>query len=264
MKTDKIKHVSSQLPEYLDGLLSLEDKQLVENHLSGCESCSKELEELRTLFTAFKEEHVPVPTPRLTAQFDQALEQEKLSQSEVVWLENKKSSWTSNLLKIAASAALLIASFQTGRILEMEKSNQDVALLLEESLQIKQTAMLSLMENQSASKRIQGVSYIEEFPNPDEAIMKALANRLLKDDNDIVRLNAFEALSGFASSEVVKSVFIQALEKEKNPSIQVGIIKALVKTQEKKAVAPMQKLLDQEDTQPFVKTEIELALPKII
>lgn len=264
MKTDKNKHVSSQLPEYLDGVLSSKDNQLVENHLLGCESCSNELEELKALFTAFEEEHVPVPTDQLSTKFDRALEQEKLSQSKVVPLENRKTSWTSNLLKIAASIALLVASFQTGRILQMEKSNKDVAILLEESLQVKQTAMLSLMENQSASKRIQGVNYIEEFPNPDEAIVLALANRLLKDDNDNVRLNAFEALSGFSSSEVVKSVFIEALEKEKNPNIQIGIIKALSKIQEKKAVAPMQKLLEQEDTQPFVKNEIKMALPKII
>ena len=207
MKTDKNKHVSSQLPEYLDGLLSPKESELVKNHFSGCKSCSKELEELKVLFSAFKEEHVPVPSSRLSAKFDQALEQERFSQSKVVQLNKGKTPWASNLLKIAASVALLVASFQTGRVLQMEKSNQDVAVLLEESLQMKQTAMLSLMENQSASKRIQGVSYIEEFPNPDEAIVKALANRLLKDDNDNVRLNAFEALSGFTSSEVVKISF---------------------------------------------------------
>jgi len=216
------------------------------------------------LFTAFEEEQVQIPSDRLRVQFDQALEQEKLSQSKVVQLGKNKGGWPFNLLKIAASVALLIAAFQTGRILEMEKSDQDVAAILEESLQIKQTAMLSLMENQSASKRIQGVGYIEEFPNPDEAIVQALAKRLLHDENDIVRLNAFEALTSLASSETVKSVFIEALGKEKNPSIQIGIIQALVKNKEKKAVAPMQRLLEQEDTQPFVKNEIELALPKII
>ncbi|MCL6266903.1 HEAT repeat domain-containing protein [Flagellimonas myxillae] len=264
METDKNKHVSSQLSAYLDGLLSDKDKQLVENHLAGCETCQKELEGLRELFKAFEEDHVPVPSDRLSTQFDLALEREKSAQTKVVQLEKRTAPWTKNLLKIAASVALLIATFQTGRIMEMEKSNDDVAILREESLQIKQTAMLSLMENQSASKRIQGVNYIEEFPNPDETIVKALANRLLKDENDIVRLHAFEALAGFASTETVKSVFVKALEKEKNPSIQVGIIQALVKIQEKKAVGPMQKLLEQEDTQPFVKNEIKMALPKII
>ncbi len=260
----KKEHVSDLLPEYLDNVLPKTTAGKVEKHLQACAECKKELEELKVLFKAFKEEDTSVPSERMRTTFEQILEQEKLNSPKVISLEKKKINWASNLLKIAASVALLVASFQTGRILQMEKSNDDVAALLEESLQVKQTAMLSLMENQSASKRIQGVNYIQEFPNPDEAIVKALANRLLKDDNDNVRLNAFEALSGLSTSELVKSVFIEALENEKNPSIQIGIIQALVKIHEKKAVAPMQKLLEQEDTQPFVKNEIKMALPKII
>ena len=66
------------------------------------------------------------------------------------------------------------------------------------------------------------------------------------------------------SSETVKTAFIEALGTEKNPSIQIAIIQALVSIQEKKAIGPMQKLLEREDTQPFIKDEIKLGLPKII
>ena len=84
------------------------------------------------------------------------------------------------------------------------------------------------------------------------------------DENDNVRLTAFEALSRFTSSEKVKEVFLEALGKEKNPSIQIAIIQVLVQIQEKKAVEPMQRLLEQEDTQPFIKEQIKTGLPKII
>lgn len=263
MKSEKHEHIIGMLHDYLDGVLPKEQLQEVEKHLSSCSDCQKELEELKTLFNAFDDD-VDVPSERLKNSFEQALEREKVEQGKVVSIQTKKKSWTSDFLKIAASVALLVASFQTGRVLQLEKSNKEVAAVLEESLQNKQMAMLSLMENQSASKRIQGVSYIEEFPDPDEEVVQALADRLLQDDNDNVRLNAFEALASFTSSELVKEVFIQALGKEKNPSIQIGIIQALVQIQEKKAVIPMQKLLEKEDTQPFVKNEIETALPKII
>ncbi|SHG75374.1 HEAT repeat domain-containing protein [Flagellimonas flava] len=255
--------ISELLHDYLDGVLPSHKNDMVEAHLDSCEACRQELEALKTLFGAFQSEAMDVPSTRLRSSFEEALEQEKAGQG-VVHIQAKKKSWTSDFLKIAAGIALLVTAFQSGRILQLEKSNQDVAALLEENLQNKQMAMLSLMENQSASKRIQGVSYIEDFPNPDEAIVRALANRLLTDDNDNVRLNAFEALAKFSSSPEVKTVFIEALGQEKNPSIQIGIIQALVKIQEKKAVIPMQKLLEKEDTQPFVKNEIEMALPKII
>ncbi|MEO9510991.1 MAG: HEAT repeat domain-containing protein [Flavobacteriaceae bacterium] len=263
MKED---HVSNLLPEYLDNALNKEDTEMVAQHLAECLQCKLELDEMKILFKAFEDDTISVPTDRLSSNFEVALEAEKSKTLKVIPLtaKSKKSNWASNVFKVAAGIALLIASFQTGGILQQSKIDKDLVFLKNESLQMKQTAMLSLMENQSASKRIQGVGFIEEFDDPDEAIVKALGNRLLYDENDNVRLNAFEALSRFSNSEHVKQVLIEALETEKNPSIQIGIIQVLVKIQEKKAIAPMQKLLEQEDTQPFVKKEINLGIPKII
>ncbi|SNY95251.1 HEAT repeat domain-containing protein [Flagellimonas pacifica] len=262
----KKEHVIDLLPEYLDNILPETKSAAVEKHLSACTQCQKELEELKILFKAIADEPNAVPSDRLRNRFEKALELEKATTTKVVSISEgyKKSSWASNMLKVAASIALLVASFQMGSVFQQKKSNDDLAFVQNESLQLKQTAMLSLMENQSASKRIQGVNYIEEFPNPDEAIVKALTNRLRYDENDNVRLNAFEALSKFTSSETVKTAFIEALGTEKNPSIQIAIIQALVQIQEKKAIGPMQKLLEREDTQPFIKNEIKLGLPKII
>lgn len=262
----KKEHVSDLLPEYLDNLLPKAKANEVEKHLSACTACQKELEELKILFKAIADEPAVVPSNKLRSKFEEALEIEKADTAKVIPFsrEHKKSLWATNMLKVAASIALLVGSFQMGSVFQQRKGNQDLAFAKNESLQLKQTAMLSLMENQSASKRIQGVSYIEEFPNPDEAIVKALTNRLLQDENDNVRLNAFEALSKFTSSETVKAAFIEALGTEQNPSIQIAIIQALVQIQEKKAIGPMQKLLERENTQPFIKNEIKQGLPKII
>lgn len=262
----KKQHVSDLFPEYLEEALSEKEVVAVEKHLANCTDCQKELEEFKVLFEAIANEPVQVPSDKLRLNFEEALEVEKASIPKIISLtkENKNSSWASNMLKVAASVALLVGSFQMGSIFQQKKSNNDLVIVQNESLQLKQTAMLSLMENQSASKRIQGVNYIEEFPNPDEAIVKALTTRLLYDENDNVRLNAFEALSSFTSTETVKTAFIDALGTEKNPSIQIAIIQALVQIQEKKAIGPMQKLLEKEDTQPFIKNEIKLGLPKII
>ena len=134
----------------------------------------------------------------------------------------------------------------------------------DEAQKVKQLAVISLLENQSASKRIQGVQYIEEFSTPDTTIIDALVDRLLEDEHTNVRLSAMEALSAFRNSERVKKAFIQALKTEKDPSIQIAIIQNLVQMQEKKAIGPMQDLLQQEETQPFIKEEITNALPKII
>jgi len=255
-------HIFDQIPDYLDGKLDSSEKAKFEQHIKQCAECQKELEEMKTFFNVFEEE-IPTPTNRLKTKFEAALEEEKNNQGNVVQMESKPFGWAGNVLKIAASIALLVAAFQMGSMFQQRKVDQDIAQLQDETNQMKQTTMLSLMENQSASKRIQGVNYIEEFEQPDEAIIQALANRLLYDENDNVRMTAFEALVNFTSSETVKTTFIEALEKEKNPSIQVAIIQALVQIQEKKAAEPMKKLLEKEDTQPFIKEQIKAVLPSL-
>ncbi|MEW2920874.1 HEAT repeat domain-containing protein [Muricauda sp. ANG21] len=257
-------HISDLIPEYLDGVLGGEMQKQVEEHLSHCSRCEQEMEEMKLLFNAFQTETVAVPSERLKSKFEEALEAEKAPKGKVMPLPaQEKSNWTSSVLKIAASIALLVAAFQMGSLFEQRKVEADLTQLQDEAERMKQTAMLSLMENQSASKRIQGVNYIEEFEQPDEAIIQALANRLLHDENDNVRLTAFEALSKFTYSETVKDTFIEVLGQEKNPSIQVAIIQALVQIQERKAAEPMKKLLEKEDTQPFIKEQIKAVLPSI-
>lgn len=258
-------HVSDLIPEYLDGILPTHIHKEVEQHVSNCSLCQQELEEMKVLLNVLDDETADVPSDRLRSKFLETLEAEKENQTKVVSMDSRKNSnWANNMLKIAASIALLVASFQMGSIFQQQKIDSDIATLKDETVQMRQTAMLSLMENQSASKRIQGVGFIDEFEQPDEVIIKALANRLLYDESDNVRLTAFEALSKFTSSKTVTNVFVDALAQEKNPSIQIGIIQELVKIQEKKAVDAMKRLLEKEETQPFVKDEIKSALPQII
>lgn len=259
----KSNHVPELLADYLDGLLDPDQHLAVEEHLRSCQSCSVELEETRELLKAFKEEHNAIPSAQLKHKFYQMLEEEKQRSSNVIHID-RKSNWVPGLLKIAAGIALLAGAFALGKFQEQKQSNLAIAALENKSLEIKETAMLSLMENQSASRRIQGVNYIEEFADPDKAIIEALADRMLHDDNKNVRLSAVEALGNFTTSATVKSAFISALETENDPSIQITIIHTLVAIQEKKAIVPMQKLLQQQETQPFVKQQIKSLLPNII
>ena len=256
-------HVIDLLPDYLDGLLKADTNKKVEEHLKECEACSRELSELKELLSAIKKDEKIIPPASLEVKFMKQLEEEK-QLSKVVALSPKKNHWATALLKIAASIALLIGAFLMGRYQSASDNSKELALLAEEKNELRQTAMLALMENESASKRIQGVNYIEEFKSPDEEIVEALADRMLNDKNTNVRLAAVEALANYTDSETVKTIFIEALKAEKDPSIQITIIHTLVNIQERKAIEPMKMLLEQEETQPFIKSQIESLLPNII
>lgn len=261
-------HITELLPEYVDDLLNETQRKNVEVHLKGCKSCSLELRELKDLFKAIEEEKEIEPSDTLKTTFFEQIELEKQHSPKVVSLDStstqNKTNWTNNLLKIAASVAILVGVFFFGKQQQAQTSNVEIAQLTDETLAFKQTAMLSLMGNKSASKRIQGVNFIEEFTEPDEAIVSALADRMLNDENTNVRRTAVEVLSEFTASETVKNGFIEALKTEKDPGIQITLIQVLGKMQEKKAAASMQYLLEQDDTQPYVKEELESVLPYII
>ena len=240
--------------DFIENNLTKEAHDEIVEHLEICDSCSNELIELQQLLEVINDDTNELPSERLRKSFEEHLDIEKKQQTRVIELKSRFNYKT--LLKFAAGLALLISTFLAGRY----QQNEQVAKLESESLNNKQTVMLALMENKSASKRIQGVQYIEEFSDPDPQIVDALVKRMLYDENTNVRLTAASALDAFISSEAVKEGFIKALETEKDPTIQINIIKSLVKIQEKKAIKPMQRLLEQDETQSFVKDEIKTVL----
>ena len=122
-----------------------------------------------------------------------------------------------------------------------------------------QTAqVLTLLEDNSASKRILAVTSAEDFTNKDTKIIEALINRLFFDKNTNVRLAAAEALSKFSSEAMVRDALIKSLETDKNTSVQIEVITILSKIQEKRAIKPMEKMLENEETPQYVKQQLQL------
>ncbi len=261
-------HVKTLLPDYLDNTLSESEKNKVAAHIASCASCKNALTELSTLLNHIKDEPLVAASEQLRTNFFEQLETEKQNSSKVVSLDNrtdkKTKNWTPFLLKIAASIALLFVGYFFGQQQQVNRLDKEIAQLNHETLALKQTAVLSLIGNKSASKRIQGVQYIEELSAPNEAIVAAIADRMLHDENTNVRRTAVEVLSEFTVSESVKNSFIQALQTEQDPGIQITIIHLLGKIQEKNAIAPMQQMLDKENTKSYVKEELKSIISTII
>lgn len=258
------KSLEDKILDYLDGKLSKGELEAFEAKLETDENLQKEVEEFKTLLNGIANEKKVMPSKELANNFEKLLEQEKSNQVKVVSIQSKSTRLGWQVFKIAASVALLIGVFFIGRYSGREELNSSLVAAQQEVLEYKEATLISLLGNESASKRIQGVQLVEEFDRPDEDIVTALGEKMLTDENTNVRLSAMEALSKFSYSEQVKTIFIMALETEENPSIQVALIELLGQLQEKKAIGPLRKLLEKEETQPFIKNEINNALPKII
>ncbi|MEO1012244.1 MAG: HEAT repeat domain-containing protein [Bacteroidota bacterium] len=264
---DQKDYIMDLLPDYLDNLLEPSVRKEVEDYLEKNGDCSQALDQFRELFRVMKNEASVAPPASLREKFLEQLEEEKVI-SRTIALDDtntaRENIWIRQTLRIAASIALLVGSFLIGKFQSEAQTSNTIAALTAEKLEMRQMAVLSLMENKSASKRIKGVTYVHGTDSPDETVIKALTDRMLYDENTNVRLTAVEALANFTASETVKEAFVKALGMEKNPGIQITLIQTLVQIQEKKAVKPLQELLKRQETQPFVKKQIESLLPSII
>ncbi len=258
MECDKIQN---RIVDYIENSMSEKEAAVMKTHIETCNNCQVAMTEMKEFLSEVSNDELELPSENLRINFEKMLAEEKrLQQTKVVKL---KPNWKS-YLQIAATILLVLSSFLFGQYQKTQQLDAQVAELKTENLASKQSTILALMDNQSASKRIQGVQYVEEFTNLDPEIVEALVKRMLNDENTNVRLTAVNALQGFITSEKVKNGFIKALETEKDPAIQIALIQSLVKIQAKKALKPMQQLLEQDETQPFVKEEIKIALSNII
>ncbi|MBG6133399.1 uncharacterized membrane-anchored protein YhcB (DUF1043 family) [Aquimarina sp. EL_43] len=261
------KDIQNQLIDYIDHNLDQETYKKVEVHLKSCKQCKTALQELQTVFEAIHHtSSQELPDKSLQMNFEEMLRKEKeiLNDPKVVSLNPKtKSSWKT-ALQIAATIALVFSGYFYGKLENTASLSEEMAVLEKEKYQMKQTMTISLIENESASKRLQAVNYAEEFEKPGNDILNALINKMHYDDHSNVRLAAAEALAKFSDSEMVRKALINALDIEQDPGIQIELIQILVSIQEKRAVPSMEKLLQNEETPDYVKDQVKIGLPNLI
>ncbi len=159
------------------------------------------------------------------------------------------------VFRYAAGILLVGGIFWLGR---MTASNgisdlKEFTALKRDVQETKQLVMLEMMNRESASERIQAVNYSFDIDNPDKEVLEALINTLNSDSNTNVRTAAAEALSHFGNKKVARDALIQALGSQKDPALQIVIIDILANLGEKRAVKSINKLLQNSDTEDFVK-----------
>ncbi|WP_226294158.1 HEAT repeat domain-containing protein [Aquimarina algicola] len=262
----KCSHIQDQLIDYIDKNLDESTFLEIKRHLESCDQCTHALQELQTVFEAINNEPTEVPDNSLREGFEKMLEEEKqkINTPKTISLHQNRKNYWKKPLQIAAAIALLVSGYFLGKNQNTEAFTQEIAVLEDEKLKMKETMTISLIQNESASKRLQAVSYAEEFTKPGNEILNALINKMHYDDHINVRLAAAEALVKFADKEIVRKAFINALNTEQDPSLQIELIQILVSIQEKRAIPSMEKLLQEEEVPDYVKDQVKIGLPSLI
>ncbi|MFC2132630.1 HEAT repeat domain-containing protein [Bacteroidota bacterium] len=266
----KCKEVKKYLIEFVEKELDQNISSGIEEHLSGCKACNEEFKQIEFLFQEATSGKNILPPDQLDEEFYYMLnEQKKIIKPGLFVKEKNSSFWSkvfgissvSPIIQIAAGLIILIAGVLTGlNIKSAGSSSGDLADMKEEMKNIKEMLMYSLIENESPSQRIKAVSFTEEIEIPDTRLVEVLIETMNTDKNINVRMAAVYALGRYTKFEIVRDAFLTALEKQKDPGMQITIINMLVIAGERKAIEPFNKLLKNNETSALVKDRAVRAL----
>lgn len=269
------KDYREQFPLMLTGDLDQARKDEIESHLESCAECRLEFEASRKVWELMGEIPQPEPSATMRTGFDALLSNYK---EELIARRNPINEWISMIReywslkarpRLAFSALLVIVGLALGYILHKPvastiSNNRQIESLSLQVSEMKQLMMLSLLQDPSASQRIQAVSYTEDLKNIDAKVIDALFTTLNEDPNVNVRLATLEALAKMAGDSRVREGLVRSISSQNSPIMQSAIADIMVKLQEKSSVQSLQELLRKKDLNQMVKIKIEKSIQKLI
>lgn len=133
-----------------------------------------------------------------------------------------------------------------------------------ETEEVRQKLVLTLLDQPSANQRLQGVSEANKFENADDIVIKALLKTLNSDPNVNVRLAAIESLTNYVDKPEVRQGLVQSIPNQESPILQITLVNLMVALQEKASIEPFKQLLKQKQLDTTVKKRIERSIESII
>jgi len=257
------------LPDYWQGALSTRDGELVRAHLKTCAAC-QELEALGEGLAHLSPEH---PSPALRRRFQAMLDAYEEGRGEASQFSSSHSGpfeWRPSWLWMrpavsmgAAALLLLVVGFLAGRYLNDAHSQQEIAAMQSDLINMRQLVVLSMLQQDSASQRLQGVTWSTRQPQADPKILGALLHTLRYDSSVDVRLAALDALSRYGDQTQVRQGLTDALESQQSPLVQVELIDLLVQWRDRGAVEQLHKIERDPDVDPAVRNRARQAIDQL-
>jgi hypothetical protein len=265
----KCEQIAELLPDYLKQGLEGEQKKTVERHLESCAECS-EVAGLWKKLALIPDEQ---PSPAGRARFDamlQAYQTGRGNEDVPRRVKNKASIWSvfqwlrSPVGAVAWSIALVALGTYLGLQLGNGKaSTQDLASMHTELINMRQMVALSMLQQQSASQRLEGVTWTRREEHLDPQVLSALMHTLRHDPSVDVRLAALDALSRHAAQPQVKKTVVDALQEQQSPLVQVALIDQLVEWRDADAAPRLEKLRQLPNLNPTVRQRADWAISKL-
>jgi len=237
-------YTEDELILYHFGEASRRDR--IEVHLQECDACAAVYRDIAETLALVGDVKVPERDERYGLEMWQRIRHD-LPPQDVPWFAALLG-WQRFVL-VGAAAVLILAAYVGGRYSTrnvpapgdaLQASN--LAELRGELRQMREMLTLSLMQQQSATERLRGVSGSAQIDQPGNEIVGALLDTLMHDPNVNVRLACVDALRRFSGQEQVRLGTVQALNQPSFPLVQIALIDYLVETRDKAAADALRRL----------------------
>lgn len=249
-----------RLIDYIDGRADAAERAAIENELPHNEAVRNLYNQLTEVIGAMNEARVLEPSGKLRTNFEQALQEEIVSQAKAT----KTVFFSPVVYRVAAGFVLLMVGLAIGYKINQSNVEADRLARLEKELEENRQMMLAMMDNQlSASQRMIGVSVAYEMEKPDDEIVNVLVKTMNEDVNTNVRLAALDALGKFSNEEQVRNELISSLKTQKDPVVQIALIQLLVTMKEKGVLNQLEKITRDAGTLKAVKDEAHAGILKL-
>jgi hypothetical protein len=212
----------------LAGALTPADRERVAAHLRGCEACAAEVAAARDTWQRLGVLRAPAAdSAAMRARFQATLEQH--AEAAAVAAAPLPRRVLPYWMQAAAAVALVASGAAAGRATAPEPApDPEMATVRAELREIREMFTLSLLQQQSASARLKGITWTGQIDQPGADIAAALLDTLRHDQNVPVRLATIDALKRFAGEDVVRRGALEALPRETSPFVQIALIDFVV------------------------------------
>jgi anti-sigma factor RsiW len=266
--------IGELLPDYLQGRLGADRAGVVEKHLAECAACGEEASLWKKLALLPEEQ----PSPALESRFKAMLESYQEGRWEKTSLAAEKIKTPVPMLwglgnwrqlpaaGIVWACIFLFCGFLIGRQSDRGDSTEvkkQLADLQGELAATRQTVALSMLQQQSASQRLEGVSWSTRLLEPDPKVMGALMHTVRFDNSVDVRLAALDALGRYADRPEVRRELVDVLQTSQSPMVQVALIDLLVDLHDKSAVPQFKKFQQDPHVNPTVKKRVDWGIQQL-
>lgn len=259
------------LPDYLQEDGDPRERVTVEKHMAECADCR----ESYSIWQKLAQLPEVQPSSAMRTRFETMLNAYEEGRWEHDKLKSQRKEVSGSFtewfrlpaMQMAAAAAILVIGIVIGRMAlpgqPVSPQNPELASLHQEVSSMRQLVVLSMLQQQSASDRLQGVGYSMQVNHPDQEIVAALLHTLRHDNSVDVRIAALDSLRRYSDDARVRKGLIDSLQTPQSPMVQVSLIDALVELREKNAVPNIQKLEQTPNLNPTVKQRAQQGIEKL-